>query len=262
MSIFSSKNFLALFAMAACMAASFSTVDAAGIRGQESRENKLDNGKRILMGKGKGGMMKNMDNGYGGQGNNQVNQNPPTPLAATQALNPMSAEAFSQNCPNQANALDYCVADGGGNPENCVTCVVGIANFASATVNGLYGCSRAGGGEGGFCRMCDDEVIAYHNCGTGKNFGAPVVPTAPAAAVPQAGTTTGGSVTVDPTQVAVPAMDSDYAPVTTCPWDVPASGDACVIQGDYKYLQCYYPGLSCTCRYDTPGGPVHNCVEL
>jgi len=250
MSVFSSKNFLALFAMAACMAASFSTVDAAGIRGLESRENNLDNEERILKGgskgKGKGkGKHKGM---YGGSGNTFGSNSFPVaaqPQALVVARNPMSVEAFDENCPNEANALDNCVSSRGGDQDACMTCVIGIANLAFSTVNGLYGCSRAGGGVDGFCKKCDAEVIAYHNCGTGKNFGAPVDSVA---AVPQAG----AAAAVDPAEVVATAKPSEYAPQTTCPWEALQSGDSCTVQAGFKYLQCYSGGLLCECRAESP----------
>lgn len=156
--------------------------------------------------------------------------------------------------------LDSCVSSAGGNQAVCMTCVMGVANFASSTINGLLGCSRAGGGDGGFCKKCDRQVIAYHNCGTGKNFGVPAVPTVGVPAVPTVGVPQAGAAVNAP--VAVPALPTDYAPETTCPFYTPTSGDICDIRGDFKYLKCYFErGVICTCRYDTPGGPVYNCVD-
>ena len=57
----------------------------------------------------------------------------------------------------------------------------------------------------------------------------------------------------------VPVSPTDlYAPVTMCPFEAPASGDTCDTFG-YKYLECLFRGLKCTCRNDTL---TFMCLEI
>jgi len=239
MFVLSNNKFLALFTamMVAC-----SFVDAAGVRSRRLRQDE-ESQVRFLKSTKAGG-------GFDASTTNTGVVSPP--IVAT------PINTFGEGCPTQQNGLNSCLAQRGmGNTTPCYTCIKGLSKLSSATVHGLRSCSNPVF-NGGFCMECYDEVLNFFNCATGKNLGAPP-PSQSGNGSPAAGGSGGGTV-ANPNAgggVSMPS-DLDYAPDTMCPFTAPESGDDCDTE-NYKYLECYFPGQLCTCRYDSPR---YNCVEL
>jgi hypothetical protein len=94
MPVLSNKKFLVLFAMVACMASSFSTVNAAGVR-----RRRLSSKKTKAFGSN-GGIMSGVS---GGSLSTGVTATGISVVVKPVVVNPISVEGFGQKCPNEAN---------------------------------------------------------------------------------------------------------------------------------------------------------------
>jgi hypothetical protein len=235
MPVLSNKKFLVLFAMVACMASSFSTVNAAGVR-----RRRLSSKKTKAFGSN-GGIMSGVS---GGSLSTGVTATGISVVVKPVVVNPISVEGFGQKCPNEANALDTCVGLAGGEVTLCKTCIVGLAGMLSVDLAGLNSCAKPQV-NGGLCKSCYEGVKDYYNCGTGKSLGVTSTTTTTTTTTTTAGSssgivTGGGTNTSTSTGTTTAALITGYAPVDVCPNLAPVSGDSCVTK-NYEFLQCFYP---------------------
>jgi len=168
--------------------------------------------------------------------------------------NANSVAGFGQNCSPEGNDLSRCVKRNFGTDldiESCKMCLVGISNMkGEVTRLNVNSCSNVNI-NGGLCKECYGPALDYYNCGADTDILADIDVNPNAGVVTGGGgSTTGGSTTGGSTTVTMPAAAS-YAPIEVCPTAPQKSGNQCDTDG-FTYLKCFYPGLKCTCRQDSP----------
>mmetsp|Transcript_19216 Transcript_19216/g.40448 ORF Transcript_19216/g.40448 Transcript_19216/m.40448 type:complete len:247 (-) Transcript_19216:521-1261(-) len=234
MSIASTTNIKFLFALLAWIAVA-TTTDAATVRGNRNERD----GERQL---------KKSKNISGGISQPIQPTQPTTVVADTNAIILTGTNtgienqitAFEVGCGDQAQNLNNCVQSGGRNLLVCKQCIVGLSTLIGPTIQGLKTCSSPVHGD--YCAGCVEQVSDYYTCGTGVNLGVTVT------AVVSSGSTGGNITTTTATGAIVNGVS--FAPIESCPFNTAEAGDSCGVPTPFDVLECFFPGLRCTCRSD------------
>lgn len=250
MIVLSNKKFLTLLLAATVVSCSFVGVVDAGHLRREDKEQ-----KRKLMKSSKA------NSEAGGTNTNTYSLSRPIGIDPPVLANGVDTSNFGQGCTRDEAALNSCVMTSGGSEddlETCHICIRGAATIRTENTKGLRACSNPL--FGGFCKECYDEVSAFYECGRGTTAGA--IPTPPVGETAPTGGGTGGGGEGDATpgsanpnagaSASAPVNTMElYAPMTNCPLKEPKSGTGCKVPGGFKYTECRFDNVKCTCREDT-----------
>jgi hypothetical protein len=256
MNIIISHKFL-LFAVAASLAISVPLTEAAKkqfIRGTVEKKNERES-RKLKSGKG-GSFTRPATTTTTTTTTAATNSDASTPLGLGTTV-----VDWEKRCSGTSRSLDGCVGGDDNKKNICKQCVLGQATLSKPNAINILSCNKIPK-PGGYCGInCQDEVLDFFKCGApSTNVLEATSGSVTAGSLSNTVVTGSGGSTISAASGATPG----YAPVTSCPFNEPNSGDIGCDTDGFDFLKCYFTGNEvflkkvCTCR-DDDSSKTWNC---